>query len=242
MRGKLSILIPVYNERDTIERVIRAAFEAWLPPGIERELIVVDDGSVDGTAEVLGQLDDEADVHLVRLGRNRGKGAAIRAGIPHARGDWILIQDGDLEYDPSCYAALVTPLAQGRARVVYGSRFLGSIEHMGWQYRLVNRLLVHWTNRLYGTSITDEATAYKAFEAELLRGVDLRCRRFEFCPEVTGKLCRRGIAIHEVPVRYLGRTKTQGKKIRWYDAAIAFWVLLRERFATHGGSGNRGSG
>jgi glycosyltransferase involved in cell wall biosynthesis len=230
-RPKISILIPVYNERHTIARVIRAAAEADLPAGIERELIVVDDGSVDGTNEVLARLDPALPVRLLRLARNRGKGAAIRAGILAARGEWILIQDGDLEYDPAAYRALVAPLVERRARVVYGSRFLGTIEHMGWPYRLVNHLLVRWTNLLYGTAITDEATAYKAFEADLLRSFVLRCRRFEFCPEVTGKLCRRGIPIHEVPVRYLGRTRAQGKKIRSFDAVQALWVLLRERFA-----------
>ena len=229
--GKLSILIPVYNERLTIERVIDAALTAELPAGVERELVVVDDGSVDGTREVLEKLPPDPRIRVFRLDENRGKGSAIREGIRHTEGDWTLIQDGDLEYDPSCYSALVEPLARGEAEVVYGSRFLGTIERMGWQYRLVNKLLVTWTNLLYGTSITDEATAYKAFRTPLLRSVQLRCRRFEFCPEVTGKLARRGIAIHEVPVRYLGRTKSQGKKIRWTDAVVAFSVLLRERFA-----------
>ena len=228
-RGKLSILIPVYNEHLTIRQVISAATEARLPEGVEREVLVVDDGSQDGTDDVLRSLARSAEIKTVRLDNNSGKGAAIRAGIPHASGDWILIQDGDLEYDPSCYESLVTPLLERRARVVYGSRFLGTIEHMGWQYRLVNRLLVLWTNLLFRAGITDEATAYKAFDAALLRSLDLRCRRFEFCPEVTGKLCRLGIPIVEVPVRYLGRTRDQGKKIRWYDAVVAFAVLLRER-------------
>jgi len=228
---RLSIIIPAYNERHTIRRVLEAASAAGLPEGVERELIVVDDGSVDGTGELVASLSDELPLRLVRLETNRGKGAAIRAGIPHAAGQWILIQDGDLEYDPSCYRALVEPLARGQAQVVYGSRFLGTIEQMGWPYRLVNRLLVLWTNLLYRSRITDEATAYKAFDTELLKSVELRCRRFEFCPEVTGKLLRRRVPIHEVPVRYLGRSKAQGKKIRWYDAFVAFWVLLRERLA-----------
>lgn len=225
----LSILIPVYNEETTIERVLDAAASAPLPLGVARELVVVDDGSNDATAGILDGLRDRFDFRLVRLDRNSGKGSAIRAGIPHTRGSWILIQDGDLEYDPSCYASLVEPLQEGRAEVVYGSRFLGTIERMGWQYRLVNRLLCLAANTLYGTRLTDEATAYKAFDADLLRSLPLRCRRFEFCPEVTGMLARRGVEIHEVPVRYLGRTKSQGKKIRWYDAVIAFWVLFRER-------------
>jgi glycosyltransferase involved in cell wall biosynthesis len=228
---KLSIVIPVYNEAFTIRRVVQAALEAALPAGIGRELILVDDGSVDGTVERLGELAGRPELRVVRLATNQGKGAAIRAGIPHATGSWILIQDGDLEYDPSCYSDLVAPLAEGRAQVVYGSRFLGTIGRMAWPYRAANRMLVAWTNLLYGTAITDEATAYKAFEAEILRRAGLRCRRFEFCPEITGKLARNGIPIHEVPVRYLGRTRAQGKKIRWHDALTAFRVLLRERFA-----------
>ncbi len=226
---KLSILIPVYNENFTIERVVAAARSAPLPEGVERELVIVDDGSVDGTAEVLKRYEADPQIRLVRMEQNQGKGSAIRAGIPHATGDWILIQDGDLEYDPSAYLSIVDALVKGKARVVYGSRFLGAIESMGWPYRLVNHLLVFWTNLLYGVSITDEATAYKAFETKLLRSLNLRCRRFEFCPEVTGKICRLKIPIHEVPVHYLGRTTTQGKKIRWHDAFQAFWVLLRER-------------
>ena len=226
---KLSILIPVYNERHTIRRVVEAAANAPLPPGVDRELIVIDDGSVDGTEAVLHTIPRGISYHLFRSERNQGKGSAIRAGIPHAKGDFILIQDGDLEYDVSAYEAIVRPLLESKARVVYGSRFLGTIESMAWPYRVVNRLLVAWTNFLYGTSLTDEATAYKAFDAELLRGLKLKARRFEFCPEVTGKISRLGIPIHEVPVKYLGRTREQGKKIRWYDAITAFWVLLRER-------------
>lgn len=229
-RGKVSILIPVYNERFTIERVVHAAALAPLPEGISRELIIVNDGSIDGTPEVLANLKVDVPFQVVNLHNNLGKGAAIRAGIPVATGDWILIQDGDMEYDPSAYEAIVAPLANGTAKVVYGSRFLGSIHNMAWPYRLVNRLLVSWVNFLFGTSITDEATAYKAFETRLIRSLDLQCQRFEFCPEVTGKLCRKSVAIYEVPVRYLGRTKAQGKKIRWHDAIDAFWVLFRERW------------
>ncbi len=209
--------------------MLEAAESAPLPAGVDREIILVDDGSVDGTDAVLKEFAGRANVRTLRLDRNQGKGSAIRAGIPLATGDWILIQDGDLEYDPSGYRSIVEALVTKHAPVVYGSRFLGTIERMGWQYRLVNRLLVIWTNLLFGTSITDEATAYKAFSTPLLKGLDLTCRRFEFCPEVTGKLSRRGIPIHEVPVRYLGRTKEQGKKIRCWDAVEAFWVLARER-------------
>jgi glycosyltransferase involved in cell wall biosynthesis len=229
-RPKLSILIPVYNEEMTIERVIDAAERAPLPAGVDRELIVVNDGSSDRTGTILDGLVGGAGRRVIHLEKNAGKGSAIRAGIPHATGDWILIQDGDLEYDTSAYDAIVRALLERRAPVVYGSRFLGTIESMGWPYHLVNRLLVLWTNLLYGSAITDEATAYKAFETRLLQSLPLTCRRFEFCPEVTGKVLRRRIPIHEVPVRYLGRKKSQGKKIRWTDAVAAFASLWRERF------------
>ncbi len=227
---KLSILIPVYNEEQTIERVLRAAGEAPLPEGVSRELLVVNDGSVDGTRSILDGLAHRYHAVVLHLERNQGKGSAIRAGIPAATGDWILIQDGDLEYDPSAYRVIVETLVRENAPVVYGSRFLGTIDKMDWPYRLANRLLVLWTNLLFRTSITDEATAYKAFSAPLLHGLNLTCCRFEFCPEVTGKILRRKLPIREVPVHYLGRTKAQGKKIRWWDAFHAAWVLLRERF------------
>jgi glycosyltransferase involved in cell wall biosynthesis len=226
----LSILIPVYNESNTISRVIEAARNAPLPPGIDREILVVDDGSDRETRANLQAVSARIPFRLLRLPMNRGKGSAIRFGIPHATGDWILIQDGDMEYDPSGYDTIARSLLAGDAPVVYGSRFRGSIRAMGWQYRIANRMLTAWTNLLYGAAITDEATAYKAFRTDLLRSLPLRCRRFEFCPEVTGKILRAGIKIHEVPVDYLGRSKAMGKKIRWYDAVIAFWVLFRERF------------
>jgi glycosyltransferase involved in cell wall biosynthesis len=225
----VSIIVPVYNEAQTIERVIEMVRSVLLPNYVQREIVVVDDGSVDGTAQILKRFQSFPEVKIIQLHHNRGKGEAIRAGIPECRGDWILIQDGDMEYDPSAYSTILEPLLKGEAQVVYGSRFLGTIEKMGWSYWICNKLLVLWTNLLYGTSITDEATAYKAFAAPLLARLTLTCRRFEFCPEVTGKLSRMKIPIHEVPIVYRGRDKGQGKKIRWTDAFVAFWILFRER-------------
>jgi len=161
---------------------------------------------------------------------NSGKGAALRIGIAKATGDVILTQDGDLEYDPDDYATLVEPILKGRAEVVYGSRFRRNPIGMAWQNRLANRILTLTANLLYGANITDEATAYKAFRADVLRSIPLRCRRFEFCPEVTAKLRRRGHRIDEVPIGYNARGIEEGKKIRARDGFEALWTLIRYRF------------
>ena len=160
---------------------------------------------------------------------NRGKGAAIRTALAHATGDAVIIQDADLEYDPAEIPRLLEPVDRGLADVVYGSRFLGSIEGMKWSHWLANRILTLTVNVLYRARLTDEATGYKLFRTQVLAGLRLRCRRFEFCPEVTAKLLKRGFAIHELPIRsYVARHLD--KKIEWRDGFAAFWVLLRERF------------
>ena len=227
---QVDIIVPVYNEAGVIESFHTRLAAALVGLPYQFRIYYINDGSVDGTGGILRAYQDQPKISILTLEHNRGKGSAIRAGIKQARGDFILIQDGDMEYDMAAYSELLRPLLTGQAKVVYGSRFLGKIDKMGWQYRLANKLLVFWTNLLYSSRLTDEATAYKAFDANLLRTLNLRCRRFEFCPEVTGKLLRRKMEISEVPVHYLGRTKEQGKKIRFYDGLIAIWVLFRERF------------
>ncbi len=226
---KISILIPVYNESRTLPQVLDRVRNAPLPAGCEREIIVVDDGSTDGTAAILRGY---AETNLV-IGHyapsNAGKGAALRIGISLATGDVILTQDGDLEYDPRDYAALIEPILAGRSEVVYGSRFLGRTLGMAWKNRLANRILTSAANILYSAHITDEATAYKAFRADLLRAIPLRCRRFEFCPEVTAKLRRMGHRIDEVPIGYNARGIAEGKKIRARDGFEALWTLCRYR-------------
>jgi dolichol-phosphate mannosyltransferase len=228
---KVSILIPVYNEFRTFEQVLQRVRRAPLPPGCTAEIIVIDDGSTDGSTRVI-RAHAEAGEIIAHHAPHAGKGTAIRAGIAIASGDIVLIQDGDLEYDPTDYAAVLAPIVRGEADIVYGSRFLGRrhAEGMAWQNRLANCILTVAANLLYDARITDEATAYKAFRISLLRGVTLKCRRFEFCPEVTAKLRRRGHRIHEVPIQYNARGIAEGKKIRARDGWEALWTLLRYRF------------
>ena len=230
---KVSILIPVYNEFRTFREVLDRVKRAPLPEGCEKEIVVIDDGSTDGTSALIRECSGENVVtgHSVS---NRGKGSAIRAGIALATGDILLIQDGDLEYDPNDYESLVRPIMRGEAAIVYGSRFLGRPEGMAWKNRLANRILTTAVNLLYGARITDEATAYKAFHAEALGSVRLECRRFEFCPEVTAKALRLGYAIREVPIRYNARGIAEGKKVRARDGFAALWTLVKCRFLPKG--------
>jgi len=225
---KVSIVMPVYNEFSTFSQVLERVRRAALPVGCTPEIIVIDDGSTDETAQM--HADMLTDVKHLRIS-HAGKGSAIRAGIALATGDIVLIQDGDLEYDPNDYARILEPIVQGQADIVYGSRFLGQTVAMAWRNRLANRVLTAAANLLYGVRLTDEATAYKAFRVSVLRKMHLECRRFEFCPEVTAKACRLGYRIHEVPVSYNARGIAEGKKIRARDGWEALWTLLRYRFA-----------
>lgn len=233
---RVSILIPVYNEFLTLPLVLQRVLDAPLPPGCEKEVIIVDDGSTDGTTELLKTLmvqHKDAPLMLAHHSPvNFGKGAALRLGLAKATGDVVLIQDGDLEYDPNDYPKIIQPFIDGRAEVVYGSRFLGdmkkSMKRMNW---LANKILTSMANVLFGSRITDEATAYKAFRIDVIRSMRLECIRFEFCPEVTAKACRMGYTIQEVPIYYNPRGVLEGKKIRWQDGVEAFWTLLRLRFA-----------
>lgn len=225
---RISIIIPVYNEVNILDEVLARVMAAPLPPGCEKEIIVVDDGSTDGTSQMLAQYRDLVLVHHSVV--NFGKGAATRIGIAKATGEIILVQDGDLEYDPQDYVKVLTPLVEGQATVVYGSRFLKKFEGMKLANWIANRLLTLTANVLYGARITDEATAYKAFRTDAIRGVRLRSMRFEFCPEVTAKMLRAGHRIHEVPISYNPRGILEGKKIRWQDGFHALWTLVRYRF------------
>jgi dolichol-phosphate mannosyltransferase len=228
---KVSIIIPVFNEFRTLGLVLERVCAARLPDGCSKEIVVVDDGSTDGTTQVLTETLRGGIVvgHYSRV--NAGKGAAIRAGIALAAGDILLIQDGDLEYDPSDYARVLEPIVRGDADVVYGSRFLGNPSGMAFMNRVANWILTATANLLYNAAITDEATACKAFRASALRRVDLRCVRFEFCPEVTAKLRRLGYRIYERPISYNARGIAEGKKIRARDGFEALWTLVRCRFS-----------
>ncbi len=222
---EVSILVPAKNEEATIAQVV----ERLLALPLHKEIIVVDDASVDRTVAVLEPYRDR--IMVVSNPDPGGKGKAIRAGLAHATGEVVVIQDADLEYLPEELPLVVCPILEGDANVVYGSRFTrGMNKEMALPNKVVNVLLAWMTRVLYGQKITDEATCYKALRRELLEKMHLECERFEFCPEVTAKASRMGEKIHEVPVSYEPRSVAAGKKIRWTDGVEAFWTLLRHRF------------
>lgn len=229
----LSVVVPVFNEAPYVEQLLFRIFSrggAGLDPlGVAIEVVIVDDGSTDGSREILDQIVDPR-VRIVRQGHNRGKGAALREGFRHVRGDWVLIQDADLEYDPGDYAALLAPLLEGRADVVYGSRFLyNRVSVQGPLNRFANVVLTELTNRVTGTRLTDMETCYKVLGADLVRELlpALTEERFGFEPEITARLARRGVRFAEVPVSYRPRTWREGKKIRARDAVRAIYCILR---------------
>ena len=225
----LSIIIPVKDEAVTLADLIASVEEAEVP-GMEKEIVVVDDGSRDETPELLRRYEGRQGFVLLRHAENQGKGAAIRTAIPHTSGSIVLIQDADREYDPADLAALVQPIREGRARVVFGSRFRGSIAGMAFANRVGNRVLSLAGSMIGPSHITDEATCYKVFDREVLTALPLRCRRFEFCPEVTGLLQAAKEPIVEVPIHYHGRSKAKGKKVRPKDGFVAVWWLAWSRF------------
>jgi glycosyltransferase involved in cell wall biosynthesis len=226
---KLSVIVPLFDERNTVAEIVRRMRAVELP--IDREIVLVDDGSRDGTGAVLGQLADST-VHVVQHERNRGKGAAIRTGLEQVTGDLVLIQDGDLEYDPEDWPKLLAPVLRGKAVVVYGSRFTGERRNMFFLHWVGNRFLSLVTNILYNTTLSDMETCYKLFDREVIAGIELRARKFEFEPEVTAKVLRRGIRIYEVPISYAGREFHEGKKITWRDGFVALWTLVKYRFVS----------
>jgi len=221
---KVSVIIPVYNERDTIAETLARVRKA----PVDKEIIVVDDASSDGTPGIVESLPGP-DLKLVRQPRNQGKGAAIRRGLEEASGEVILIQDADLEYDPADYPKLIAPIEAGEAEVVYGTR-APEFRGMRFPHRVFNWLAARLANLLYRAGISDEATCYKVFRTTVIKQIPLKCRRFEFCPEVTAKVRKRGLRIHEVPISYQARSVGAGKKIRWWDGIAALWTLIKYRF------------
>ncbi len=220
---KLSVIIPAYNEMDTIAEVL----EKVRAVDIEKEIIVADDCSTDGTREFLRS---QNDIKLAENPRNLGKGASIRKALELVTGDIVLIQDADLEYDPRDYPKLIRPIVDDQADIVYGTRFAGRKPRMRLVNYVANKTFAWLATLLYRTKVTDEATCYKAFRTDVIRSLDLRCKRFEFCPEVTARLLKRGYRYAEVPVWYQARTHAQGKKITWWDGAECIWTLVKYRF------------
>jgi glycosyltransferase involved in cell wall biosynthesis len=223
---KISIIIPIHNEEALLPEVMKNIRR--LP--FEKEIILVDDGSRDGTPAILKKEAEYADTKVLFHGVNQGKGASIRTGLKHVTGDIVIVQDADMEYNSDEIPKVLEPILKGETEVAYGSRFMGRINKMRLPNRVANHLLAWLVSILYGQKITDEATAYKAFKTPVIQSIPLNCTRFEFCPEVTAKVLKRGYKISEIPVTYTARTFQEGKKIGWRDFIQAVQILLKYRF------------
>jgi len=222
----LSVIIPIYNEKDTLIGIL----EKVKSVPIEKEIIIVDDGSEDGTRDLLNSFKSEKGMKIVFQEKNKGKGSAIQTGLQYVMGEVIIIQDADLEYNPQDYMKLVPPVESGKADVVYGSRILGNNKRSYDRYYWGGRLVTFFANLLYGLNLTDAYTCYKVFKKEILDSIHLSSKGFEFCAEVTAKVSRLGYRIVEVPISYHPRSFKEGKKIKWKDGVIALWTLSRYRF------------
>lgn len=224
---KLSIIVPTYNEKETILKTIIRLKR----PVIDKEIIIVDDGSNDGTKNILEEFKKkDQSIKILFNKNNLGKGASIRKAIPMVTGDYVIIQDADLEYDPQDIYKMLKPVKEGKAVVVYGSRFTGERRNMFFWHYLGNQFLTFLTNILFNTTLSDMETGYKLIKTSILKNLNLKCQRFEFEPEVTAKILKKGIRIYEVPISYSGREYHQGKKITWRDAIPAIITLFWSRF------------
>ncbi|MDH5661912.1 MAG: glycosyltransferase family 2 protein [Elusimicrobiota bacterium] len=223
---KLSVIMPVFNEESTILKIVDRVKKV----NIDKQIVIVDDGSIDKTREILEKLSDE-NIKVIYHTKNQGKGSAIRTAIPYLEGEVTVIQDADLEYDPEEYHKLTRPMLEGKAKIVYGSRFLQFNKPIYLRYFLGNKFLTWLINILYSSRITDSYTCYKAFETGVLKNLTLRAKRFEFEAEVTVKLLRKGYQIHEIPISYSPRTLKEGKKINWRDAVSGILTIFKYRFS-----------
>ena len=222
---RLSIIMPVFNEKETIRQILAQVRAVDLA----NEIIVVDDFSTDGTREILKEEEQKGDVTLVLHDRNRGKGAAVRSGLERFTGDIVIIQDADLEYDPRDYAILIRPIVEGRVKVVYGSRFIGPRKDMLFTHWLGNQFLTLLTNIMFDTTLSDMETCYKVLRADLAKTLNIKSDRWGVDPEITAKVLKRGNRIFEVPISYYGREFYEGKKINWRDGFVVLWTLLKYR-------------
>lgn len=226
---KLSVIMPAYNERATVLEAIERSLSVNLGE-IEIELIVVDDGSTDGTRELLQSIEPRDNLKIIHHEKNMGKGAAIRTALPHVTGDVVVIEDADLELEPESYPRLLEPILSDEADVVFGSRFRGNLQGMTWFSKLGNRVVSLIASILFFKWVSDEATCYKMFRTEIIRSFNLKCTGFEFCPEVTAKTLKKKYRFVEVPVDYNGRDRASGKKVRLRDGWQAVWTLIKYRF------------
>ncbi len=223
--SKLSVVIPVYNEKNYILEMLRRVKAV----GIEKEIIIVDDCSTDGTREILKGLAAQGE-KVIFHEKNMGKGAALRTGFRNVTGEYVIVQDADLEYDPDDYHKLLAPVLKGKAEVVYGSRFTGEHRNMFFHHWMGNRFLTLVTDILYNTTISDMETCYKLFRTDIIKSMDIKSNRFNFEPEITAKILKKGIRIYEVPISYTGREFSEGKKISWVDGISALWTIVKYRF------------
>jgi glycosyltransferase involved in cell wall biosynthesis len=223
---KLSVVIPVFNEKETIREILAQVRAV----GLVSQIIVVDDFSTDGTREILKEEEQKGDVTLVLHDRNRGKGAAVRSGLECLTGDIVIIQDADLEYDPRDYPTLIRPIVEGRVKVVYGSRFIGPRKDMLFTHWLGNQFLTLVTNIMFDTTLSDMETCYKVLRADLAKALNIKSDRWGVDPEITAKVLKRGNRIFEVPISYYGREFYEGKKINWRDGFVVLWTLIKYRF------------
>jgi glycosyltransferase involved in cell wall biosynthesis len=227
---KLSIIIPAYNEAPRIGEVIRRVIAVRLPANLTKEIVVVDDGSTDGSDAVLSRFRDDPQIVLIRYKRNMGKAAAVRAGSIQASGDIMLVQDADLELNPEEYPNLLEPILAEEASIVYGSRFLGRVENMSWVNRFANQFSTGVTNLLFRSKLTDMNTCYKVFKRHTLEGIEITSKHFAFDAEVTAKWLKQGFEITEVPINYMGRSHEEGKKMNWFRALQVLWGVVKYRF------------
>ena len=226
---KLSIIIPVYNESKTLKEILKRVESVDLRP-IEKEIIIVDDFSTDGSKEILKELEKEGRYIILYHKKNIGKGGAIKTALNEVTGDMVVIQDADLEYDPEDYKKLIKPILEGKAKVVYGSRFTGERKNMFYHHWIGNKFLTFVTDILYNTTLSDMETCYKMWKTEIIKSIDIKSNKFNFEPEVTAKVLKKRIRIYEVPISYAGREYEEGKKISWKDGISALWCLIKYRF------------